>query len=256
MTDIAANDGIKTPIELEPDPLLCDYPGCSKPGPFKTKQGLGTHKWTAHKLRAGQAPPRGNARSGNAGPDPADKATSKAPRVHSKALAERLEGSIALVGFGVSMIEPYDGRCITAGSKQLAQSLDLLCQEYPEAAKYVQMLCLDSPALVVLMALIPIVLPILKHHGIIKVQLPGPFAGPADRTQSTSPAADASGGPTAPAGSPGLGDMLAGMMQDPAFMAMATQMAGAASKPMGDGAPDDIATAPFGSEPIEELVAE
>lgn len=231
-------DGIPTPVDEAPAGLSCETCGAErnpKSGKPWTRQTLGTHRWLVHKIKAGGS---SSATSSASGKSRAKKPPSTG--TPAKPLAQRLEGSIGLVGIGVSFLEPYDGRCIQQGAKNFAEALDALCAQYPEARKYVEMLCLDSPALAVVIAALPILLPILAHHGIIRIPLPPAFAGPPDRRARTG---GPTGDPPSPAGSP-LGDVLASAMQDPGFMTAAMQAMAGAARPMGNGDAPEPAKAP------------
>lgn len=260
MTDgVLADDGIATPVQMDPSAndgheLACDFPGCTTKA--RTKQGLGTHRWAAHGLRAGDKAPAASSSpsSGTSSPGGAgNKPPTPPPFVADKPLAQRLQGSIGLIGVGVGMFEPYDGAVIQKGAKSVAEALDVFCQQYPDARKYVEMICLDSPAIGLLLALLPIVLPILKHHGLLPAGVPlGPFAGPPDPKGARR---DEHGQPDP--SSPGIATLLGAAMADPGFLAMAGSMAASmqanagAASPMGEGAPADVAPPPpgFAGEP-------
>jgi len=229
MSDVLADDAEQTPVREAPaDGFYCDQPGCEK-GPFKSKGALGGHMFMSHGIRVGKKAEREKA------PPPKLSPAGKAP---GKPLASRLEGSFGIIGVGVAVLEPYDGRCVTAGAHDLGVSLEALTEAYPETRKYVEMLCLDSPALAVVLAVLPIVLPILKHHGVIRIPLPGPYAGPTD----TEPKATPAGGPSSPGG-PGV-DLTALLGMLPPDMRAPMQGTAAAPRPMGEGAPPSAGPEP------------
>ena len=228
MSDVLTDDQETTPITPAAEGLYCDL--CEH-DPFKSAGGLAGHRATVHGIK-------GRASRGPSAAKPPPAAGTARPA--AKPLAKRLEGSFGLIGIGVSFVEPYDGRCITSGAADLGVSLAQLAAAYPETRKYLEMLCLDSPALAVVLATMPVLLPIMKHHGIIRINLPAPFAGPPEGKAAPAPAA---GEEPAPASAPTV-DLSAMMGAIGPILDAAKQATAAAPRPMGDGAPSAAESPP------------
>jgi hypothetical protein len=240
MTDVLADDREATPIKpAAPEGFYCDL--CPDRGPFRTKGGLSGHRAAKHGI-TGESP-RAQRRA-----SPAGAGHKPPPGATAKPLASRLEGSFGLIGMGVSFLEPYDGRCVTAGAHNLGLSLGQLAEVYPETRKYIEMLCLDSPALAVVLATLPVLLPIMKHHGIIRIDLPPMFAGPVGTKPGSPPPARDGASPSGPP-VPDLAAMLTALGPE---VAAAMQAHAAAPRPMGEGAPPAAGTAPPPAPPAAD----
>ena len=217
MSDVLVGDGEATPITpARPEGHYCDL--CEH-APFRTAGGLAGHKAAKHGVT-------GAKKKGAAGKGADD------AKPQAKPLAKRLEQSFGIIGVGIYFVEPYDGRCIVAGAPGLGDSLAQLAEAYPETRKYIEAMCLDSPALAVVIATLPVLLPIMKHHGIIRIDLPPAFAGPpGGKPAEPAPRADgeAPGGPA----EPDLGAILGSLGP----LAAAMQADAARPRPMGEGAP-------------------
>lgn len=221
MSDVLTDDRETTPITPAAEGHYCDL--CDHE-PFRTAGGLAGHRAAKHGVTGRSSRAHGRARGGA---PPAATAKAQPP------LARRLEGSFGLIGIGVAFVEPYDGRCITAGAAGLGDSLAQLADAYPETRKYIEMLCLDSPALAVIVATMPVLLPIMKHHGLIRIALPPAFAGPPEGKAAAAPRAGEEPAPAA-AGPVDLTAMMGGLGS---LLDAAKQATAAAPRPMGEGAP-------------------
>jgi hypothetical protein len=224
MSDVLADDHEATPIRpAAAEGFYCDLCPAER-GPFKSKGGLSGHRFAVHGAgAAAKKPPAAKKESAGKESGPS--------KTQAKPLSTRLEGSFGLIGIGVSFVEPYDGLCITSGAHELGASLGALADAYPQTRKYLEMLCLDSPAIAVVVATLPVLLPIMKHHGLIDLRLPGPYAGPPDphpKKPGATPAEPPSSEPAA--GAPfDIVSLLAGLGVN--------QETAAAPRPMGEGAP-------------------
>jgi hypothetical protein len=249
MPDVLDDDGVRTPVDEMPEGFVCEV--CEKS--YKTKAALGGHRWGVHKLRKGEM--FSTAASDTTKAPPKQDEPPKPPPGQDKPLSMRLEGSFGFIGLGVTFIDPYDGRCVTAGSHNLAVALGQVAEQYPEAGKYIEMLCIDGPWIAILVATAPILLPILVHHGLIPPILPAPFAGPADphrrgakgkwaKAYSDAAGSTGEGDVSRETSTPSnpLLDLLGGIM---------SQAASAGARPMGEGAPDVVATGPAGGVVID-----
>jgi hypothetical protein len=229
MADVLTPDSETTPIT--PAASEGHYCDLCEHAPFRTAGGLAGHRAGKHGVTGAKRPPKAPA----------------AAKGQAKPLARRLEQSFGLIGVGVCFIEPYDGRCIVVGARQLGDSLAELADAYPETRKYIEAICLDSPALGVIIATLPVLLPIMKHHGIIKMDLPPAFAGPAaGKAAKPEAEADAGAEPASPAAAP---DLVAMMTELGPSMAAAMQASAAAPRPMGEGAPPAAGPGPKGRRP-------
>lgn len=87
-----------------------------------------------------------------------------------KALEASLTEMYMGLGFGVTMLDQYDGQTITASAESLAHSWIVLAEANPKVKKFLQKLTTGGGAGAVIIAHAMVGVPILMHHGI------GPFA--------------------------------------------------------------------------------
>lgn len=84
-----------------------------------------------------------------------------------KSLQKPLEELLALVGTGVSMLDPFDGAVILDRSEKLARALDVVAKENPSVDRALRMLVEGSGWGAVGAAVASIVVPIGWRHGIV-----------------------------------------------------------------------------------------
>lgn len=85
-----------------------------------------------------------------------------------KSLQRDLEQLLGVLGSGLSMLDPFDGTVVLENAPQLARALDDAAKENEALWRTLAMLTSGSGgAAGIALALVPIVLPIAKHHGLL-----------------------------------------------------------------------------------------
>ena len=84
-------------------------------------------------------------------------------------LRQAIERTLALVGTSVSMFEPFDGAVILAAAEDTAEALDRIAKDSPAVARVLNNLTAGGGGtpIALAMALAPIAVPILHHHGLL-----------------------------------------------------------------------------------------
>lgn len=85
-----------------------------------------------------------------------------------KSLQRDLEQLLGVLGSGVSMLDPFDGTVVLENAGQLARALDDAAKQNEGLRRTLELLTSGSGgAAGIALALIPIVLPIARHHGLL-----------------------------------------------------------------------------------------
>lgn len=110
---------------------------------------------------SGKGSGKGSSKGSGKGSKPAGRTPGKA----------QIEGLLATIGIGVSMVNAYDGQRIMEGSADLAEKLHDLAKENPAIRRALNAALATSAWGAVASALAPIILPIAANHGLVAPEL-------------------------------------------------------------------------------------
>lgn len=164
----ALADGAEPDPTPEPSPAPAPAPPTDEPEPAPDRDASSRRRArTADGKRTGKA--KRTTGAGADEPAPERPAGKRSARTGAKLSLQRdLEQLLATVGTVVSAIEPFDGAVIIANAESTARALDDAAKKSDAIHRTLSLLTSGAGgSLGLVMALVPIVLPILHHHGLI-----------------------------------------------------------------------------------------